>query len=624
MGRLHRFCYFLALSTLAVLVLTGCGGGSQATVQNQNVTVSVSPAAATVDTFGKTNFTPSVSGTSNSTVTWQVNGVTGGSAATGTISTTGVYSAPHFISGSIIPKSSNLPVTVTVTAVSAANATAKGNATVTLVTQDQTAQPTPVRLGTSGGNINAHSQSGNTITCCGGTLGSLVVRGGTNYILSNNHVLADIDLGTVGDAITQPGIIDTQCQSAGTTTVANLSQFFTLEGSPANPVDAAIAQVVSGDVDTSGNILLLGATTDANGVPVAGPPQAGSGTTATMGMAVAKSGRSSGLTCSTVSSVGAAFSVQYQKGCGTGTMFTVNYTGQISVAGGDFSQEGDSGSLVVTQNGATPVGLLFAGSSTDTVANPIGEVLNAMADPNTHAVPTIVGGAAHQVIGCSLPGPSQATVVTVPGVTVPAGAMQTALAARDANAGKLLGIAGVRGAGVGQSLDYSGEAAVLLFVAPGTPHSNLPIQVDGVRTRIVETSSESAKGILSEQDARALAPEQATFAVTSLSDAEMARAKAVHAAHVEEWMRQPGVQGFGITSSADSPGEAALMIFLIRGAAHNAIPAEIDGVRTRVRESSRFKAGLDGVRPGAGCPVPAAKKVTAATTSSEKTAKAIK
>jgi hypothetical protein len=72
-------------------------------------------------------------------------------------------------------------------------------------------------------------------------------------------------------------------------------------------------------------------------------------------------------------------------------------------------------------------------------------------------------------------------------------------------------------------------------------------------------------------------------------------------------MKQPGVQGFGITSSADSSGEAALMIFLIRGAAHNAIPAVIDGVRTRVRESSRFHAGLDGLRPGGGCSVRTAK-----------------
>jgi hypothetical protein len=68
-------------------------------------------------------------------------------------------------------------------------------------------------------------------------------------------------------------------------------------------------------------------------------------------------------------------------------------------------------------------------------------------------------------------------------------------------------------------------------------------------------------------------------------------------------MKQPGVQGFGVSASADSPGEATLMIFLIRGALHNAIPTLIDGVRTRVRESSRLHAGLDGLRPRTGCTV---------------------
>src|SRR6266702_8167685 len=84
----------------------------------------------------------------------------------------------------------------------------------------------------------------------------------------------------------------------------------------------------------------------------------------------------------------------------------------------------------------------------------------------------------------------------------------------------------------------------------------------------------------------------------------MERAKAVHSAHVDEWMKQPGVQGVGITSSADAPGEAALMVYLIRGAKHAAIPSVIDGLRTRVRETSRFTAGRRGQEPELGCRVP--------------------
>src|ERR1700752_5331503 len=100
----------LAISVSAILSFAGCGGGSSTTMQNQNLTVTISPAAITLDTFGQTTFTPTVMGGSNAAVTWQVNGVTGGNATTGTISATGVYSAPHFISGSILPAKSNLPV----------------------------------------------------------------------------------------------------------------------------------------------------------------------------------------------------------------------------------------------------------------------------------------------------------------------------------------------------------------------------------------------------------------------------------------------------------------------------------------------------------------------------------
>jgi hypothetical protein len=225
------------------------------------------------------------------------------------------------------------------------------------------------------------------------------------------------------------------------------------------------------------------------------------------------------------------------------------------------------------------------------------------------------------VIGCSLPGPNSAQK-TVPSLSVADEEMQSAVAARDTYADKLLAIAGVRGVGVGPSLDHAGKAAVLIFVMPGTAHNRFPGQLDGVRTRIVETTSESSRGILSAEDARSLAPQQPTFAVTSLSAEETARAKAAHTSLVDEWMKQPGVQGFGVSSSADSPGEAALMIFLIRGAAHDAIPAVIGGVRTRVRESSRFHAGLDGLRPGGGCSLRMAKTAEPGTVSSAQSKKA--
>src|SRR5258705_8989004 len=66
-------------------------------------------------------------------------------------------------------------------------------------------QPFPIQLGTSGGNINDSSKG----FCYGGTLGAFVVDDSVNqYILSNNHVLARINVHTIGEEIIQPRLID--------------------------------------------------------------------------------------------------------------------------------------------------------------------------------------------------------------------------------------------------------------------------------------------------------------------------------------------------------------------------------------------------------------------------------
>ncbi len=65
--------------------------------------------------------------------------------------------------------------------------------------------------------------------------------------------------------------------------------------------------------------------------------------------------------------------------CAGGTAFTKVFTGQIVVAnrGSKFLNSGDSGSLMVEDvaTNSRAVGLLYAGSSTSAIANPIGEVL---------------------------------------------------------------------------------------------------------------------------------------------------------------------------------------------------------------------------------------------------------
>lgn len=90
-----------------------------------NVTVAVAPSTANVIARSNQTFSATVSNTGILPVTWQVNGVTGGNASVGTITTSGVYTAPA---------SAPTPATVTVTAISTALSTATASAQVTVST----------------------------------------------------------------------------------------------------------------------------------------------------------------------------------------------------------------------------------------------------------------------------------------------------------------------------------------------------------------------------------------------------------------------------------------------------------------------------------------------------------
>ena len=593
--------YAKVLTTLAILWITGCSGGQSSTSgSNQTgISVSVFPSATSVVLGQTVPFSATVTGTTDTAVNWEAGGVQGGNATVGTITAAGLYTAPR-----VLPN----PTTVVVTAVSQADPakTGTGRVQVFQSNPNQLAQSLPVKLGTSGGN--ADDISGRF--CCGGTLGSLLTRNGSFYILSNNHVLARSDQAAPGEPISQPGIIETNCSTAGTHTVANLTSFVNLQAAGTN-VDAAIALIVPGAVDLTGDILLLGSTATGS-TPDAGPPHQGRGILASVGKQVAKSGRTTGLTCSTVSTTSLNTSVTYQTQCNGGTNFSVTYRNQIAVTGAGFSAGGDSGSLIVDELTADPVALLYGGSDTDTVGNPVADVLAALKDPQGNQ-PSFVGSAStHQVIGCSLAGAAVKAAAQA-AISVEAVSLALAQRARDMHAPELLANPYINAVGVVGSVDRPGEAAVLIVVNPRQKATPLPATIEGVGTRIVVMEEPAPHGILEYEAASRIVPAADTFAVNALDETEMARAKAIHAAHVDELMKQPGVQGVGITSSADAPGEAALMIYLIRGEKHNAIPAVIDGLRTRVRETSRFTAGRRGAEPSLGCKVPVEKPATTMT-----------
>ena len=227
----------------------------------------------------------------------------------------------------------------------------------------QTAQTTPIELGASGGSVDDSTRR----FCCGGTLGALVtdIDGGL-YILGNNHVLARFNKAEVGEDIVHPGLIDAGCSTSSPEVVANLTDFVEIFKNGTNDVDAAIAEIVTGTVNTSGSILDIGTISADTLAP-------------SVGLAVKKSSRTTGLTTGSIAAVDVTLDVGYNTKCGGGKTVVARFTGAFRINGSDFSDGGDSGALVVEDVTSSPraVGLLFAGSSSSTFCNPIDSVLAA-------------------------------------------------------------------------------------------------------------------------------------------------------------------------------------------------------------------------------------------------------
>lgn len=202
-----------------------------------------------------------------------------------------------------------------------------------------------------------------------GTLGCFVTPVepgpvGTDYILSNNHVLADCNRGTLGDSIYQPGQLD--AGRDGLSEVGRLAKFIPIISKGDNTVDCAYAVLnrgvtaLPGSLGTDRTLRGLGSEYDTN--------------------RVYKIGRTSGLTEGIIT----AFEVdQIDVDMPTGAHRFVN---QIEISGLDkpFSKPGDSGSLVFDDHGLG-IGMIFAGtdaggSLTNGVAyaNPLGRVLDQL------------------------------------------------------------------------------------------------------------------------------------------------------------------------------------------------------------------------------------------------------
>src|SRR6184192_2421689 len=202
---------FLAGMGVSGLGSTGCGVVSK-TQPPIPVNVTISPTSATVATGGTQQFTATVN-TSNTAVTWQVNGVTGGNATVGTISSSGLYTAPATVQST---------TTVTVTAVSQADPTKSASAQVTITPTaavNVTISPTSATVATGG-----TQQFTATVQNTSNTAVTWQVNGVTG---------GNATVGTISSSglYTAPATV----QSTTTVTVAAVSQ--------ADPTKSASAQV---------------------------------------------------------------------------------------------------------------------------------------------------------------------------------------------------------------------------------------------------------------------------------------------------------------------------------------------------------------------------------------------
>lgn len=450
----------------------------------------------------------------------------------------------------------------------------------------QNALAFPTLLGSSGGNNNDFDEKGNTIVdCCGGTLGSLVKDdGGREYLLSNNHVLARSDHAAVGDTIVQPGLIDNNCtpngDGPGTVPVGALTAWLPLHLAQTN-ADAAIAQVASHTVDTAGSILELGSR-QPDGTLASAPPgvssTGGKGENATLQLRVAKSGRTTGLTCGRVTALDLDVAVDYYRDCAeTKPYLTKTFTGQFAVSGDRFSDAGDSGALVVNSANAEPVGLFFAGGIdgdgvSHAIANPAADVLNELSGQIAGGSELSFVGTADHEVSCLSYGDS--TTAAAQARSLSDGEMARQQQAMAVARGLVNQSAGVLGIAPGKSTDQPGSGAVVVYVDPSVSAA-VPETIGGVRTVVVPASGRSVA--LGSAPVTAASAGSIQLQGSAVSRAIAAKRKVARALMQEH----AAFFGVGVGQSLDDPRQAALVVYVDRDRMPADLPATIGGMRTR-------------------------------------------
>jgi hypothetical protein len=470
--------------------------------------------------------------------------------------------------------------------------------------QNQSAQTGYIEMGSSGGNANDYDSKKDgggkeyVNDCCGGTLGALVADKNSNlFILSNNHVLAESDQARTGDTIVQPALVDLNCNPQAGRAVGSLRYVVPIQSTQSN-VDAALAAATPA-VDGSGAILQLGPSI--NGVLSPAAPAAGTGEALTAGvlnqLRVVKSGRTTGLTCSTVNTVNLSVQVDYYYDCAeTRPYYTKTYVNQIGMPGASFADSGDSGALVLDAGNAQPVGLFFASGADDSnhgfsVANPIQDVLSELSQAGHTDGLQIAGGAPHPITCSNYDEhtPPATRAVSPAQMAAAKSAVESAAALLTRPDNGILGIA------TGQSLDSPGEAAVIVYVDKNKPGIAVPRVIQGIRTLVIPTDAASMSA---GTEPTILPPVEGIHL-----PAEVLRAAAgVQRQFAPQLMADPAFFGVGVTQSYDNPAEAALLVLVDLTKTPQSMPDQVGGLRLRYLRVNRLHVTRSKLSPAMQAP----------------------
>lgn len=475
----------------------------------------------------------------------------------------------------------------------------------------QIEQTRPIWLGSSGGSMNDITSR----YCCGGTLGALVKDGnGILYILSNNHVLARSNNGTIGDAILHPGLIDQDasdgdsvCTQDPSDTVAYLAGFIPLQfkkglgpGAPTNQADAAIAMIDTSAVRNDGAILDIGTLS-------------GNTLAAVVGQPVQKSGRTTGQTFGQVAAVNVTVDVGYSTECGGAANLVARFVNQIRITPGSFSAGGDSGSVIVESDGVDPgdgrpraIGLLFAGSSSSTLANPIDA---ALAGLNTTMVGGSGGGPQPTPTPTPTPTPGGSGQAIVQCITFSTDGGKNAdkhlnisVLVQDDSSSPVSGAAVSidlfrDGSPVGSGTATTGSSGQALFSLKNAANGAYNVVVTNVVASLAfeGTTPENLfrKGTDASPDAdcRGDAPQPSEAVVMRRGwqlDAGMHQAAKIKARHEDRLFGLAGVVGTGL--SRDERGRPVVEIYVEKAGGGAGAPATLEGVPTRVVVTGPFTA----------------------------------